>query len=44
MPVVQLKFQSILVEDHTLEGPHDPLEDTTTPTNVVLLFRKNYQF
>jgi hypothetical protein len=43
VPVEQRQFQSMRVEFLTLNGLHDPFEDSTTPTKVVLYFRKNYQ-
>ena len=40
--VEQRRFQSIRVEFLTLEGPHVPFEDSTTPTKPVFYFRKYY--
>ena len=42
VPVDKWQLQSIRVEFLTLEGLHVPLKDSTTPTNVVPHFRKNY--
>jgi hypothetical protein len=41
--VEQWQVQSIRVQFLTLEGLHVPFEDSTTRTNVVLHFCKNYQ-
>jgi hypothetical protein len=44
VPVEQRQIQSIRFEFLTLEELHVPFKDSTTPTNVVLHFRKNYQW
>jgi hypothetical protein len=43
VPVEQRKFKDIRMELLTSDGMHIPLEDSVTPTRVVLHFRKNYQ-
>ena len=44
VPVDQRKLQDIRIEFLTTEGLHIPFEDSTTPTKVVLHFRKIYKF
>jgi len=44
VPVEQRRFQDIRIEFLTTEGLHIPFEDSTTPTKVVLHFRKNYKW
>ena len=43
VPVEQRRYQDILIEFLTTEGLHILFEDSTTPTKVVLHFRKNYK-
>jgi hypothetical protein len=44
VPVEQRRFQDIHIEFLTSDGLHIPLDDSITPTKVVLRFRKNYQW
>jgi len=44
VPVVQRRFQDIRIEFLTAEGLQIPYEENTTPTNLVLHFRKNYKW
>ena len=44
VPVEQRRFQDIRIEFLTTEGLHIPFEDSTTPANVVLHFRKNFKW
>jgi len=44
VPVEQRRFQDIRIEFLTTEGLHTPFEDSTTPTKLVLHFRKNYKW
>ena len=44
VPVEQRQFQSIRIEFLTLEGLRVSIEDSVTPTKVVLHFRKYYQW
>jgi hypothetical protein len=44
VPVEQRRFQDIRIELLPSDGLHIPLEDSITPTRVVLHFGKNYQW
>jgi len=43
VPVEQRRFQDIRIEFLTNEGLHIPFADSTTPTKLLLHFRKNYK-